>query len=87
MLSVYVKKSICVFCVKEEKIRLTLFTRSASDRNFAPSASISFPQRLNLVSVYMKKSICVFCVEEEKTRLTLFSRNASDRDFAPSAPI
>ena len=86
-LSVCVKKSICVFCFEEEKIRLTLFSRNASDRHFAPSAPIWFSQRFNSLSVCVKKSICVFCVDEEKIRLTLFSRNASDRDFAPWAPI
>ena len=36
MLSVCVKKSICVFYVEEEKIGLTLFSRNASARSFAP---------------------------------------------------
>ena len=30
------KTSICVFCVEEEKIRLTLFSRNASEGDFAP---------------------------------------------------
>ena len=41
MVSVYAKKSICVFCVEEEKIRLTVLFRSAADKCSAPLSSIS----------------------------------------------
>ena len=80
MLSVCVKKSICV---EEEKIQLTVFSRNALDRDFAPSAPISLLLRSSVLSVCVKKSLCVFCVEEDKIRLTLFTRNASAKSFAP----
>ena len=55
MLSVCVKKSICVFCVEEEKIRLTLLSRSAADKCSAPFSPISFEERFNSVSVCVKR--------------------------------
>ena len=40
MLSVCVKKSICVFCVEGEKIQLTVLFRSAADKCSAASSPI-----------------------------------------------
>ena len=70
MLSVCVRKSICVFSGEQEKIRLTVLFRSAAEKYSAPFSPISFQERFNSVSVCVKKSLCVFCVEEEKIRLT-----------------
>ena len=86
-LSVYVKKSISVSCVEEEKIWLTVLFRSAADKCSAPLSPIWFKLRLNLVSVCVKKSICVSCVEEEKIRLTVLFRSAADKCSAPLSPI
>ena len=86
-MSVCVSKSIYVFCVEEEKIRLTVLFRSVADKCSAPLSPILLFQRFNSLSVCVKRSICVFCLEEEKIRLTLFSRNASARYSAPLPPI
>ena len=81
------KKSICVFYVEQEKIRLTVLFRSAADKCSTPLSPIRFDVRSNMVSVYEKKSICVFCVGEEKIRLTVLFRSAADKCSAPFSPI
>ena len=55
VLSVCVKKSICVFCVEEEQIRLTLFSRNASDRSFAPLSLIWFLVEMECVECLCEK--------------------------------
>ena len=62
MLSVCVKRSICIFCVEEEKIQLTVLFRSTADKCSAPLSPISLSLRLSVLSVCVKKSIYVFCV-------------------------
>ena len=87
VLSVCMKNSITVFCVEEEKIRLTVLFRSAADKCSAPGSPISLNWRLSVLSVCVKKSICVFCVEAEKARLTVLFRSAADKSSASLFPI
>ena len=67
--SVCVKKSICVFCVEEEKIRLTVLFRSAEDKCSAPLSPIWFEFRDDLigwVSVWKSRSVS-FVLKKRKS--------------------
>ena len=82
-LSVCVKKSLCVFCVEEEKIRLTLFSRKCSRQGCsAPWAPISFVSRDLICWVSVWKSRCVSFVSKKRKFDSLCSLvSASARCF------
>ena len=62
------KKSICVFCVEEEKIRLTVLFRSAADKCSAPFSPISLNSRLECVECLCEKvDLCVLCRRRENS--------------------
>ena len=60
------KKSICVFCVEEEKIRLTVLFRSAADKCSAPLSPILFQKRFNSLSVSVKSQCVSFILKKRK---------------------
>ena len=75
MLSVCVKKSICILCVEEEKIRLTVLFRSAADKCSAPFSPILFQERFNSVSVCVKKiDVCLLCRRRENSTHCVVSK-------------
>ena len=87
MVAVYVKKQICLYCVDEKRVRVTVLVRNASARCCAPIGPIWFSARSSVVSVCVKKQICLYRVDEKRVRVTVLVRNASARCCAPMGPF
>ena len=87
MMSVCVKKQICLYRVDEKRVRVTVFVRNASARCCAPIGPIWLAQRSSVMSVCVKKQIYLYGVDEKRVRVTVLVRSVSARCCTPLSPI